>query len=164
MTHEIISVTSDQTIDKLAVSQQTERIVQLVKDGEIDPLRLAVQLAAISDIIEQVRSGINDDVVAEIEKFGKEASVFGAKIAKREVGVKYDYSQSEAWVKIKADVDKVSDKLKSIEKIAKLVPLGTETSFTDQDTGDTYSIVSAAKSSKTSYAVTLSNNVLDQSA
>jgi hypothetical protein len=138
------------------ISTAATNIIDLVRSGEVNPLDVAVKLTAIEKACEMIREGISDAVVDELGKSNGKTSYLGAQVDRREVGTKWDYTASEAWNKTKEAETKAAEKRKAVEKIAQNVPEGTETTFTDTDTGETFSIVRGAKSSKTSYAVKLS--------
>lgn len=141
---------------KTNISEQAALMAQLVKDGELNPLDAAVKAKAIIASCEEFLSQINDYVVDEVAKYGKSTSALGAKIEVRETGVKYDFTGSEAWNKIKSEEDRIAEKRKQVEAIAKNCPSGSELQWTDIDTGEMLSIQVAAKSSKTSFAITIS--------
>lgn len=139
------------------IYQASMDIVQKVQDGEMDALELAVKLSAMEKIIETIRDGISENVLLELDKEQGRAISLGAKIQRKEVGTKYDYSGTQIWSIIKKQEDEIAKKRKDIEKMAQLAPEGTELNWTDTSTGETFTIVKAAKSSKTSFAVTLSS-------
>jgi len=132
-------------------------IIDQCNAGEINPAEMAVKLAAIEKVCGLVRDGIKRCVLSEIEKYDKKEDIviLGAKIQQKETGVKYDYSSSEAWNAISEGEKKMIAKRKEIETIAKNVPEGSQIQYTDTDTGETLTIVRAAKSSETNFAVTL---------
>lgn len=140
---------------KTNISEQAARMVQIVNDGEINPIDAAVKAKAIIASCEEFLSQINDAVVNEVSKYGKSTSALGAKVEVKETGVKYDFTGSEAWNKIKSQEDRIAEKRKQVEAIAKNCPSGSEVQWTDTDTGETLSIQVAAKSSKTSFAITI---------
>lgn len=131
-------------------------IVANVLDGHANPLNTAIQLEAIKKACEAAREKITEPVLNELKKHGNKTTLLGAKIEQKEVGTKYDFTQSEAWVKLNKQKESITEKLKAVEGIAKNVPEGTESSFTDTDTGETLTIVRASKTSTTSFAITLS--------
>jgi len=135
--------------------EKRQALIEACSEGEINPIDLAVKLAAIEKVCEKVREGINEQVVTELEKEQRKTTRLGANVECKEVGTKWNYTGSEAWNAVKQQEDKVAEKRKAIESIAKSLPEGSESSFTDTDTGDTYEVVRGTKTSKTSFAVTL---------
>lgn len=151
----IIELKEDFIPSKDNISGIAGSIVERLNSGEADPLKVIVQLTAVEKACAIAREQANEIVLTELSKYGKSTSVLGAKIEQKEVGVKWDYSQSEAWIKLKEQKDKIDEKIKAVENIAKTLPEGAESSFTDTDTGETWGICKGLKSSKTSFAVTL---------
>jgi len=140
---------------KEAIGDIAMKIVNQIRDGNGNPVELAVQLSAIEKICEIVREGITENVLAELDKFSGKTVCLGAKVDRKETGTKYAYDGSEAWVAIKAAEEKIVEKRKAVEAIAKVLPADAESSWTDTDTGETLTIIHAPKSSKTSFAITL---------
>lgn len=143
------------TPSKTRISQVATNIIDQCRNGEIDALELIVKVSALEKILEIIREGVAENVLKELNKYQGKTSKLGAQVIQKELGVKYDYSESEAWKAVKEMEDKLSTKRKEIEKMAQLVPEGTQVSWTDKDSGETLSITKAAKSSKTGFAVTL---------
>lgn len=126
-----------------------------VLDGFDNPINTAVQLAAIEKVCASVKEKIKPAVLAEIAKSGKKTSALGAEIEEGEFGAKWDYSSSDAWVSVKAQEDKIAEKRKAIEAIAKNCPEGAELDWTDTDTGEMLTIKRGNKTSSTSFKITL---------
>lgn len=69
------------------------KIVGEVENGAINPLELHVKIKAIESCLAQVSDKIKDAVMDEMQNYQeKNVEMFGAKIAKAETGVKYDYT------------------------------------------------------------------------
>ena len=135
-----------------------ETFAQLIAEQAIDgadPIRLAIQLTAIVQTCEAAKEKLSEIILIELAKSNGKTEMLGAKVERKETGVKYDYSNSEAWVKVSEQEKVLSDKRKAIETIAKNVPDGVETNVTDESTGETWTLKKAAKTSKTSFAITL---------
>ncbi len=156
MNHQIIDLSEPLLPTKENIEMLANNIVANVLEGNANPLNVAIQLEAIKKACESAREKIATPVLNELQKFGNKTMLLGAKIEQKEVGTKYDFTQSEAWAKYNKQKEAIAEKLKAIEGIAKNVPLGTESSFTDTDTGETFTIVRASKTSTTSFAITLS--------
>jgi len=140
---------------KEAIYQASMDMVQRVQDGEISPLELAVKLSAFEKIIETIRENIAENVLAELDKEQGKTVVMGAKIQRKETGTTYDYSGTPIINELKAQEKTIADRRKAIEKASQLLPEGMQTQMVDEATGETFAITKAAKSSKTSFAVTL---------
>jgi hypothetical protein len=130
----------------------SEKIIQSVKDGEQTPLELAVRLTALEKVCEQVREGISEDVLNELSKYSGKTEIFGAKVERKETGTKYDFSQTSKWVNIKAKEDAIAAERKNLETMLKTIPGVTQVIEDDE----VIELIPAAKTSKTSFAITLS--------
>lgn len=137
------------------IYQASMDIVEKVREGEISPLELAVKLSAFERIIETIKEHIGENVLEELDKQQGNAIVMGAKIQRKETGTSYDYSGTPVINELKAQEKAIADKRKAVEKIAQSLPDGTQTHMVDEQTGETFAISKAVKSSKTSYAITL---------
>lgn len=137
-----------------------ETLAQLLSeqalDGVVDPVKMAVQLTAIEQICEAAKAKIREAVVSRLEQDGGKATSLGAAVQKKEVGVKWDYSNSPAWLAAKAKATAASERLREIEKIAQTLPEGQVLPFADPETGEVLDVSRGAKSSTTSFIVTLS--------
>lgn len=132
-------------------------IVEQCQNGEINPLELAVKLTALEKICETIRENITENVLAELDKEQGKSTSLGAKVQRKEVGTKYDYSDTPIISQLQSEEKKLADRRKAIEKTAQLLPDGMTTQMIDESTGEAFLISKAAKTSKTSFSVTLSN-------
>ena len=132
----------------------SESIIVSVQDGEIDPLQTVVKLAALEKVCEQVREGITENVLIELGKQKGETVVFDAKVQQREVGVKYDYSETPEWVGINKQYEALGKKKKELE--AYLQKLPRVINEVDKESGELMQMTPASKTSKTSFSITLS--------
>jgi glycine betaine/choline ABC-type transport system substrate-binding protein len=137
------------------IYQVSQDMVQKVLDGEINALEMAVKLSAMDAIIANIREGIAENVLAELDKEQGKTVVMGAKIQRKETGTTYDYSGTPIINELKAQEKTIADRRKAIEKASQLLPEGMQTQMIDEQTGEAFAITKAAKSSKTSFAVTL---------
>lgn len=151
---DILALTNTFEPTKANIETLAQVLAEQALDGA-DPIRLAIQLTALQQTCEAAKAKLSEIVLTELDKNNGKASMLGANVERAEVGTKYDFSDSEAWVKIKAEEDKIADKRKAIEGMAKNVPDGSELQWTDTDTGETLSVKKASKTSKTSFKITL---------
>lgn len=106
-------------------------------------------------LLEELEKGLKDFAITELETYDRnEADVLGATVKAVEAGVKYDFSESKAWVEQKSRVDAESKRLKDIEVFAKT--LKSKTTLVDEETGETMEYFPPVKSSSTSIRVTIS--------
>jgi Fe-S cluster assembly iron-binding protein IscA len=139
---------------KEVISEVSMNIIDKIRNGEMNPLESVVKLAAVEKVCEMIRDGISEQVLRELDKENGKTVLLGAKIDRKEVGVKWSY-ENDAWKSFKAVEDKAVEKRKAVEKIAQNVPDGTELNYTDTDTGETFLITRGTKTSKTGFAVIL---------
>lgn len=145
-----ITLPTKENISNVAIN-----IIDQIRNGEMNPVEAVVKLTAVEKICELIRAGIEEQVLNELSKDNGKTTCLSAKVERKEVGTKYDFSNCEAWNKVKEKESFFSDKRKEIETISKNCPEGSELNFTDTETGETWNVVRASKTSKTSFAVTL---------
>lgn len=103
----------------------SEMLLTQIKNGEIDPLKIHVQLKAIESVIKKVNESeqYKDAIRNESEKHGKSFSMYGAKIDLAEVGTKYDYSNCNhlEYFDICQEIERLEGKKKVIETLLKAI-------------------------------------------
>lgn len=105
---------------KAEIDEQINKIVDLVDNGEVNPLRLYGQLAALEKVFATAKKAIVEYAINEHEKYGeKVVENFGARFERGEAGVKYDYSHIPAWVKLEVKREELRGKQVGIEAEAK---------------------------------------------
>lgn len=100
---------------KEGIQTFSRSIIQQVKDGYADPLRIRVVLKTIELISYQIKEGIKAEAEREADKYGdREREAFGAKIQNGVTSTKYDYASTgdPEWVEL-------SERLKSRETFLK---------------------------------------------
>ena len=133
-------------------------LVSKIENGEVDPLKIHLQVKAMEDIIKLLNDNTiyKKAILEEAEKRGKKFSFMNAEITIKEVGVKYDFSKcNDSEWKI-YDIDKriSEERLKERETFLKTIPAqGIE--IMDGPTGELLTVYPPSKSSTTSIAVTL---------
>ncbi len=97
-----------------------------VKDGNANPLDVAIAIKEIETKLKQVKDDVQDEAIAEAEKYGNSFNYQNAKI---EVASKstYDYSNDEKYKEFK-------QKLKEREKLLKSIP--ENDNVADPETGE----------------------------
>ncbi|MCB0742865.1 MAG: hypothetical protein KDC67_03085 [Ignavibacteriae bacterium] len=113
-------------ISKDYIQQKTFDLVEMVKSGELDALTVLSSINGLEQICKNVRSGIMDDCIDQFENVGeKELVLNNAKFVKKEVGVKYDFSNTEYWNQLKDEENEAAknrkdfeDKIKTFDKKA----------------------------------------------
>ena len=149
------------TIDKFPISKQeiedlSSRLIAPVLDGEVDPTEQVIKLKGVQEAVKKALDDdrIKDSVLSDIEKYGKERSWNGAKVAIKEVGVTYDFSECNDPIldnlqKQKAWLD---EQIKAREKFLK--NLTEKYTHLDEETGEVFTIYPAIKQSRQGYSIT----------
>ena len=126
-----------------------EKTVQAFEQGDADPLQLKIYLKAIESIIKKIDDRTKDYQLDEARKYGgKSFDAFGAKIEVSEnLGVHYNFDNTNDKVLFEAQaiVKERQDLLKTIKTSLEVV---------DTQTGETYSIHPAIKSSSSGLKIT----------
>lgn len=167
MTQEL-STTSILALFETSRSQRESFVLDIVARidaGEIDPLKVHLQIKAMEDVINRLTNtdkkknslaelaGVYKNSLLEAaSRYGKSFELHNAKFEQKEVGTKYDYSVCEdvTYNELSAQMEDLKAKMKEREKFLQNVP---EEGIADPTNGNM--IYRAAKSSTTSIAVTL---------
>lgn len=133
-----------------------------IKDGFIDPLDIAREIAFLTLLCKEFNSDveIQDSILDEASKYGgKEFEAKNIKIQVREVGVKYDYKNCghSGWLKYNNEKEECSKKIKDIESILKHVKESSQ-NLVDSETGEMISPPS--KKSTTKAVISLLNKTI----
>jgi hypothetical protein len=124
----------------------------LLENGNV--LLAAEGLSAMEAFAKEVKADprFTEYVREELAKTGgKYTTTSGAKVEIKETGVSYDYTSNPQWVELNDQVKAAEEKRKALEERLKKIPAGKM--LVDEETGET--LIGPAKSSKSSYAVTL---------
>lgn len=132
-------------------------LVSKIENGEVDPLKIHLQVKAMEDIIKL----LNDNTIYKkaildgAEKFGQKSFQFmNSKVEIKEVGVKYDFSQcgDPVYQQYEQFAESTKASLKERADFLKTVPAkGMELKIDDE----LVTVYPPSKSSTTSIAVTL---------
>lgn len=138
-------------LNKESINSTAKGIINSVREDGLNPLKVVVQLKALQKVADVVTADLTDLAIAECDKYGKGEKVFGAKVEVKESGVKYDYSRSQTWLRLQAEIDNLKAKQKVIENAMKNAC--AEVPFIDTDSGEIID-TSAPRTSKTCVVVT----------
>ena len=134
------------------------KVKNLIKEGEIDPLKAAVQLKSMSEVITSVLkdSVLVDSVVNECGKYGKgeNPGFAGAGVSVRETGVKYDFTVCDdpVWNDLNKQLSDIKEAMKERETYLKAIT--SKKPEIDPETGEIYEIKPPVRTSTTTFAVT----------
>ena len=132
------------------------QVIQSVTEGNVNPLNVHLQLKAMEDIIEIIKSDpkYKETVLTTAETNGKSFEYQNAKIDIREVGTKYDFSKcnDSLYSELEAQQATLKDKIKQRADFLKKAPI-EGTNIVDMF-GEVVTVYPPAKSSTTSIIVT----------
>jgi len=144
-------------------------VVERLQNGEVDPLKIHLQVKAMEDIITQLTSTDekkNKNITAAIayktmllaaaETYGKKFQLHNAEFSIKEVGTAYDWSKCDdlELQTLLLEQEAIKEKIKAKQDFLKTVPQ-SGILVTNEASGETYKVYPPAKSSTTSVAVSL---------
>lgn len=129
-------------------------IIESVRNGDANPLEVLVMLRSLELLSKEVIEQIEDNIVTAAEKYpGKDFEIYGARIEKAELGVKYHYDRTGdiEYERLKADAETANRRLKEREEFLRALkdPLIT----VNKETGEIYEILPPFKKSKSGVRV-----------
>ena len=146
-------------VNKTNLDHATRRFVQLIEDGDVNPLDTIVKMHAVGKLVEGVTKNImvKDAVKAELERYGtKTVKYEGVTFQLKAVSTKYDYSvcNDPIWQRLKNNADIANAALKEREEFLKMIPLE---GFTQVDplTGEVVETSRPEKRSEEGYSITI---------
>lgn len=150
---------SQTELTKQTITEVSDVIMNEFRSGKINPLEFLGKMEFMSQAIDKAIEQIRADVVDELQRYGSEAKVgvvkSGITFKLKEVGVKYDYSNSKMWLDRNKEMSAIKDDMKALE--SQLKSLKGKQTIVDEETGECYENFPPIKSSKTSVEVTIPN-------
>ena len=149
------------TVNKIPSSKEEQSVlssamINSVLDGEIESIKAVIQAKSLVETLTLFLKdkGVNDLVLREVEKYGKQNSKYGATIAIKEVGSKWDYSEcgDPIYNRLSSQKAEIEEKLKAREALLKATR--EPRTEVDEETGEVYTVNPPSKSSTTSYSIT----------
>lgn len=133
-----------------------EDLITKLDGGEVDPLKVHLQLKAMEEIVKTCTSDENyrSTLMSAASHHGRKFQMFNAEFLTKEVGVKYDYSRcgDDELTIMQIQADELNAKIKQRQEFLKTVPI----SGIDIRQGDELvTVYPPSKSSTTSVTVTL---------
>ena len=111
-------------------------VVNGLKDGLSDPLKVHLQVKCMEDLIKQITSHPEDKdlTLDEAAKYGKSFEMHNAKFEVKEMGVKYDYSNcgDPIYNRLAEELAELEKKVKDRQAFLKAVQPGTELLIEDE--------------------------------
>ena len=153
-----IKLLNEVTVSKQGILMLTSQMKENLLSGEMNVLDFIIKVEVLKNSLEELKkdTDVKDYVLREVEKYGKEAQRNGVKIRQIEAGVKYDFENcNDAIIEgLLNRQEEVKNKIKERTEFLKNIPEGGITEL-DEETGEYRRIVRPAKSSTTTFQITL---------
>jgi hypothetical protein len=150
-------VNRENELTKTRAESMANQIIQIADSGDFDILTMLAKMEFISQIIETAKTKLREYAVDELDAYGPEAKtgvkVLGVSFKQKETGVKYDYSNTDAWQNLKSFEDAQAEKRKSLESTLKT--LKQPMVIADPESGEWIDAKPPIKTSKTSIEISL---------
>lgn len=140
--------------NKESIQEISNNFINPIINGDIQIEKGILILRAIKKAIEDAEDKLHEDVVDAISKYGKEgASINGAKINIKEVGVKYDFDNCHCaiWNDLNNSIKELTEKRKEREAYLKCII--KKTTLVNEETGEIYTINPAIRKSTTGFVI-----------
>lgn len=134
----------------------SDGIIQSVKNGEVNPLAVVVQLKAMEQATERIRKEIKSELMTEVGKYPEKKFTFmGNEITKSEHGTKYDYTvcNDPVWFDLENKFKAAKAAKEKREEWLKTMA-GKET-IIDKDSGEVTDIFPPMKTSSSGINVSI---------
>jgi hypothetical protein len=153
----LAEVNAEENLTKTKVADFAAKLIQLNTDGHVDTLTALARLEFLAQIIDQVKTNYRTTAVDELDLYGPEAKTgvtrFGVTFKQKETAVKYDFTKTDMWNSMEAEIEALKNGQKALE--AQLKGLTKSMSVLDESTGEITVMNPAIKSSKTTVEITL---------
>lgn len=145
-------------LTKTNAKDHAQEFINLVLDGEQNALESLVTLEYLSQVIDEAKSKIREIATESMYQVGEEArigfTIKGVQVQLREVGVKYQFDNSQDWLNLHKKEASASKERKELEEMLKTLKSPIER--IDTETGEVTTLMPPVKTSKTSVVITLS--------
>lgn len=134
-----LATTTDLSLFETTKSERqdfAQSVVNYLKEGLSDPLKVHLQVKCMEDLIKQITShpDYKDLTLDEAAKYGKSFEMHNAKFEVKEMGVKYDYSNcgDPIYNRLAEELAELEKKVKDRQAFLKAVQPGTELLIEDE--------------------------------
>lgn len=137
-----------------SIQEISNNFIAPILNGDLQVEKGILILRAIKKAIDDAEEKLYDEVINAVSKYGKEgASINGAKITIKEVGVKYDFENcaDQIWNDLNNSIKELTDKKK--EREAFLKTLTKQFTYIDDSTGEIITINPAIRKSTTGFVI-----------
>jgi hypothetical protein len=131
------------------VARFSKGIIEAVKEGRDNPIKILVMLRALEAVSEMVREEIDENIGREADNYSeKKFEAFGALVEKTDVYTKYNYDTSHdiEWEQLNSEFETI--KRRKTERETFLKSLKEPLTLVNPDTGEVYNIRPPFKKSK----------------
>lgn len=113
-----------------------QSVVNGLKEGHSDPLKVHLQVKCMEDLIKQITShpDYKELTLEEAAKYGKSFEHYNAKFEVKEMGVKYDFTQcgDPIYNKLVEELAELEKQVKDRQAFLKTVQPGTQLLIEDE--------------------------------
>ena len=139
MQNENINLFENVTVLKEQVLNQTNGIIEAVKNGEVNPLEVQMRVKILENAVKEIKDGINAEVLSEAEKYGSKTFEYkGGKFSVSERKT-YDFTGINEWNEVNEQINNLKAKQKTIE--TKYKTANVDNVIVDITTGETITSV-----------------------
>ena len=141
---------------KTQIDVFSDQLIASVKQGEVNPLEVLIQLQAFEKVTKRVLEEIKDELLTASAKYSEtRIELYGSIIEKAELGTKYDYSvcRDTVFERLEADANIASENLKTRQEFLKT--LKEPLVIVDEMTGEVTKIYPPSKKSTSGLKVTI---------
>lgn len=134
----------------------SDQLIESVKQGEVNPLEVLIQLRAFEKVTKRVLEEIKDELLTASAKYPEtRIELYGSVIEKAELGTKYDYSvcNDPVFERLEVDANTSTERMKSRQEFLKA--LKEPLTFVDEESGEVVRILPPTKKSTTGLKVTI---------
>ena len=141
--------------DKSTLESFISHLLQEVEGGSVDNLELYAKLSGLIKGLEEVKKFTLGFALDDIEKHGGKFEGYGYKLAKKEAGARYDFSNCNHpdWIKYNEVIEGYEKAKRSIEHTLKTIK--DPMTIVDEESGDIITINPPIKKSTTTIEVKL---------
>ncbi len=112
---DLINIIPNQGLSKKVIANQSENVIQRIKDGDLDPIKAMIAAKAMEEVVKAVLSYTRDTAIGKAEEY-KGQSIYGATLQVRNTGATYDYEADQEYSLYKAQLKAREELLKEAIK------------------------------------------------
>jgi hypothetical protein len=157
MINELINLEKMSNISNKTINDHAQKMIQMIDDGEIDPLTLALQIKYIEELIDIVKPKLRDEVITKCNQYSKGENIikYGSEFKIKESATKYNFNNCNdpLWNEYNNKIKEADEIKKSRETFLKNIK--EKFTIVDEDTGETFEIHPPMKTSTTTYSINI---------